>query len=163
MDYTVRNASATDLPRILEIYAMAREFMARTGNPNQWKNNHPAKGQLEDDIEKKLLFVICEGETIHGVFYFFIGEDPTYGRIEGGSWRSGSAYGTIHRIAGDGSGGILKTAVNYGRNQISHLRIDTHEDNKVMQNAVTKQGFSRRGIIFLENGDPRIAYDRLEI
>lgn len=36
MDYTVRNAVYSDLPRIDEIYACAREFMAKTGNPNQW-------------------------------------------------------------------------------------------------------------------------------
>ncbi len=161
MDYIVRKAKEEDLPRILEIYAYARSFMARTGNPNQWKNNHPAAAILEEDIRRGDLHVICEEERIHGVFYFWIGEDPTYGVMDGGAWRSDTPYGTIHRIAADGSGGILKTAVAYGKQQIHHLRIDTHEDNQVMQKALAKQGFQRRGIIYLPDGAPRIAYDLL--
>ena len=161
MDYIVRKANREDLIRIQEIYAYARAFMADTGNPNQWKNNHPPVSQLEADIAEGNLYAITNESGIHGVFYFYIGEDPTYSRIDGGTWRSDTPYGTIHRIAGDGSGGILRTAVEFGKQHIDHLRIDTHEDNKVMQNAVAKQGFQRRGIIYLANGEPRIAYDLL--
>ena len=161
MKYSIREAVKEDLLRILEIYAYARNFMAETGNPNQWKNNHPPISLLEMDIDKEELYVICQDETIHGVFFFAIGEDPTYGKLDGGSWRSSTTYGTIHRIAGDGSGRILSTAVNFAKSRISHLRIDTHEDNKIMQKAVTKQGFQRRGIIYLADGSPRIAYDLL--
>ncbi len=160
MIYTIAAACREDLPRIQEIYAYARGFMAQTGNPNQWKNNHPPVVQLEADIAEGTLYVIREAGVIHGVFYFFIGEDPTYGIIDG-TWASDAPYGTIHRIAGDGSGGILAAAVAFCREKIQHLRIDTHEDNKVMQRALAKQGFQRRGIIYLANGEPRIAYDLL--
>lgn len=161
MEYITRTAQYTDLSRIQEIYAYARQFMAETGNPNQWGNHHPPVETLKDDIEKQLLYVLENGTGIHGVFYFYIGDDPTYGYLEGGTWRSDTPYGTIHRIAGDGSGGILGAAVTFSRSLINHIRIDTHHDNQVMQRAITRQGFSRRGIIYLENGDPRIAYDLL--
>lgn len=161
MEYCVRKAIREDLPRIQEIYAYARSFMVKTGNPNQWGNNHPPLEQLEEDIALGDLYVVCDKEQIHGVFYFYIGDDPTYHRMDGGSWRSDTPYGTIHRIAGDGSGGILKTAVEFGKQKINHLRIDTHEDNQVMQNAVVKQGFQRKGIIYIADGSPRIAYDLL--
>lgn len=161
MEYLVRKASKEDLERIEEIYAYARDFMASTGNPNQWGSTNPPRHQLEQDILDESLFVITEGSNIHGVFYFFIGNDPTYEKIYDGTWRCDAPYGTIHRIAGDGSGGILRTAVEFGKQQIDHLRIDTHEDNKIMQNAVVKQGFQRRGIIYISDGSPRIAYDLL--
>lgn len=161
MEYTIRNARWEDLPRIEEIYAYARRFMAETGNPNQWGNTTPLTSQLEDDIRKELLFVLIHENLIRGVFYFFIGPDPTYGIIEDGNWRSDTPYGTIHRIAGDGSGGILAAAVGFAKDRINHIRIDTHADNKIMQHAVAKQGFRRSGIIHLENGSPRIAYDLL--
>ncbi len=161
MEYTVRKAVPGDFPRIQEIYAQARAFMASTGNPNQWKNSHPPVKQLEQDIREGNLYVIAEKARIHGVFFFWIGADPTYGVIEHGSWRGDMPYGTIHRIAGDGSGGILRTAVDFCRRKINHLRIDTHEDNLVMQGALAKLGFSRRGIIYLEDGSARIAYDFL--
>lgn len=163
MAYTVRNAQWEDLPRIEEIYAYARDFMARTGNPNQWGKTNPPGAQLKMDIENRLLFVVTEETAIHGVFYFYIGTDPTYLQIEGGTWRSDTPYGTIHRIAGDGSGGILSTAVAYCEKQIPHLRIDTHHDNHVMQRAVEKLGFVRRGIIYIADGSPRIAYDRITV
>lgn len=159
MSYTVRNAVSEDLPRIEEIYAYARSFMERTGNPNQWGKTNPPHAWLVDDIEKQLLHVVTDETGIHGVFYFYIGEDPTYGKIDDGAWKCEETYGTIHRIASDGSGGILKTAVSFCAAQINRIRIDTHHDNKVMQSAVTKLGFERSGIIYLANGSPRIAYE----
>lgn len=161
MEYELRKAQWEDLPRILEIYAYARRFMAETGNPNQWGTTTPQVSQLEDDIQKGDLYVLIHDDQIHGVFYFYIGLDPTYGFIEDGQWRSDTPYGTIHRIAGDGSGGVLAAAVKFGKERINHLRIDTHHDNKIMQKAVVKYGFQRSGIIYLENGSPRIAYDLL--
>ena len=162
MEYEIRKARWEDLPRIEEIYAYARSFMAASGNPNQWGKTNPPAAQLKRDIENRLLFVVTEGEQIHGVFYFYIGEDPTYHTIEDGVWASNTPYGTIHRIAGDGSGGILKAAVEFCSKKICHLRIDTHHDNIVMQRAVEKLGFIRRGIIYIADGSPRIAYDRIK-
>lgn len=161
MDYTVRKAERKDLPRIEEIYAYARDFMAKTGNPSQWGKTHPAVEQIKQDIENRNLYVITDSTAIHGVFYFWIGADPTYAVIYDGAWHSDRSYGTIHRIAGDGSGGILRTAVEFGKQRIDYLRIDTHEDNKVMQRAVEKQGFRHCGIIYLADGSARIAYDRM--
>jgi len=161
MVYQIRKATNQDLPRIEEIYAYARKFMAETGNPNQWGNTTPLTSQLVEDIRRGDLNVMVHDGVIHGVFYFYIGIDPTYGEIEDGQWRSDAPYGTIHRIAGDGSGGILAAAVAYGKERINHLRIDTHHDNKIMQHAVAKHGFRRSGIIHLANGSPRIAYDLL--
>lgn len=160
MAYAVRKAKTEDLQRIEDIYKFARQFMAENGNPNQWGKTNPPTAQLQQDIRQGELYVVTDENGIHGVFYFYIGPDPTYSVIEG-QWHSDTPYGTIHRIAGDGSGGILSTAVAFGRGKINHLRIDTHEDNKIMQKAVTKQGFRRCGIIHIADGSPRIAYDLL--
>ena len=32
----IRLATQSDLPRIFEVYAAARQLMAQTGNPKQW-------------------------------------------------------------------------------------------------------------------------------
>ncbi len=162
MEYLVRKANHQDLERIEEIYSYARQFMADTGNPNQWGKTNPPKEQLVEDIQLGRLYVITEADNIHGVFYFYIGEDPTYQKIFHGAWHSGSPYGTIHRIAGDGSRGILRTAAAFCEKQIGHLRIDTHADNQIMQRAVAKEGFQRCGIIYIADGSPRIAYDRIK-
>lgn len=39
-----------------------------------------------------------------------------------------------------------------------NLRIDTHEENKVMRHLIEKSGFAECGIIRVEDGSPRIAY-----
>ena len=53
--YRIRNASIEDLPRILNIYAYARDFMARNGNPNQWGKTNPPEAQLRLDIAREKL------------------------------------------------------------------------------------------------------------
>jgi hypothetical protein len=134
--------------------------MRKTGNPDQWGTDKPKKELLEDDIQKEQLYV-GEGDDgeIHFVFAFILGEDPTYSYIENGSWPSNEPYGTIHRIASDATvSGVVKTAVNYCRNTISNIRIDTHEKNKTMQHVLEKLGFTKCGIIYIEDGTPRIAY-----
>lgn len=154
----IRPAKQTDLERILEIYTIARKFMAENGNPTQWKDGYPQRCMLEEDICLDRLYVV-EVDQICGVFMFTVGDDPTYAHIEG-EWGSSAPYGVIHRIAGVG-GGIFDAALEYCSGVIHHLRIDTHEDNKPMQHVVEKAGFIRRGIIYVADGTPRIAYDRI--
>ncbi len=156
----IRKAEIGDLNSILGVYAIAREYMRKTGNPNQWGTNKPQKEMLEEDIQKGELFV-GEGPDgeIHFVFAFILGGDPTYLYIEDGSWISDEPYGTIHRVASDGTvTGVVKTVVEYCRSVIPNLRIDTHENNKTMQHVLEKLGFARCGIIYLADGAPRIAY-----
>lgn len=158
----IRLAESGDLPLILNIYEYARGFMAENGNPSQWGKNYPPEETVLNDIKNKNLYVI-EEEEVSGVFFFKIGEDPTYNTIHEGHWLSSETYGTIHRIAGNGKErGILKKAVSYCEEIIPHLRIDTHEDNKIMQRAIEKNGFTKCGMIFTEEGSQRIAYEKLE-
>ncbi len=159
----IRKATECDLPRILEIYKIAREYMRQSGNPTQWGTEKPRKELLEADIQTGQLFVgEDEAGVIRFVFAFLTGEDPTYSYIENGKWRSDAPYGTIHRIAGDGTvRGVVKTAVEYCLKTIPRLRIDTHENNKTMQHVLEKLGFLRSGIIYIEDGTPRIAYELL--
>lgn len=157
--YRIRKAEMSDLPRILEIYAHAREFMAKTGNPNQWNTTYPPKSMMEADIPAGNLFVV-ENQRIHGVFAYFTEPDPTYAYIENGAWLDDNPYGTIHRVASDGSGGVFSAVLAFAEARNPHVRIDTHHDNKVMQHVLEKHGFTSRGIIYLEDGDPRIAFEK---
>ena len=156
----IRLAETKDLDAIVKVYAAARAYMAASGNPHQWGDSgYPHRDLLEEDIEKRRLYVIEENGAVHAVFAFMFGDDPTYAYIEDGQWPNSKPYGTIHRIASDGQiKGMFTKAFDYCRSRIDEIRIDTHHDNKTMQHVVTKHGFVRCGIIYLENGDPRIAY-----
>ena len=157
----VRKATQQDFSRILEIYAYARRFMADNGNPTQWGMTYPDAELLQEDLSEDRLYVVTCGDKVCGVFMFTIGADPTYALIEDGAWHSDALYGTIHRIAGDGTGGVFRACLDYCKNRINYLRIDTHENNKIMQHAVTKAGFRHCGIIYADDGTPRIAFDRI--
>lgn len=155
----VRKAIPADLPVILDIYARARRFMAENGNPTQWGDRWPLAEVIEEDIGIGRLYVYEEDEAVHGVFAFLLEEEPCYATLEG-TWRWEEPYGTIHRIAADGEvHGVLGKCLEWCRAQRDHLRIDTHDDNKVMRHLLDKYGFSFRGGIIIDDGTPRIAYD----
>lgn len=159
----IEKAQNSDLPQLLELYAFAREFMKRTGNPNQWKDKTPRKEVLEANICAGQLYVFRNGERIVGAFALIIGKDPTYAVIEQGAWRSEREYGTLHRIAGNGTvHGLFRRIVAFSEQKIRHLRIDTHEDNRIMQHLIEQNGFQKCGIIYTDDGTARIAYEKLE-
>ena len=162
----IRHSAEEDFYRIMKIYEYARRFMAEHGNPNQWgPTNWPPEKLIHSDIAAGNSYVCVHEEKIVGTFFFNQGKDiePTYRVIENGAWLDDSAYGVIHRLAGDGSvKGIGCSCIEWAFKQCGHLRIDTHGDNKVMQNLLEKSGFVYCGIIHVLNDDyPRLAYERL--
>ena len=47
---TIRKTVMEDLHRVQEIYASAREYMAKTGNPTQWGTHKPPLDRVMQDI-----------------------------------------------------------------------------------------------------------------
>lgn len=163
MSYQIRNATMDDLQEILQIYAQAREFMRQSGNPHQWSGNHPKEEILRQDIAAQKLHVCVENDQILGVFYYTQGIDPTYLQIYNGNWLNDEPYGVIHRIAvGVHGKGVAAFCFQWALEQCPQLRIDTHKDNIPMQKSLAKQGFIKCGIIYLQNGDERIAYHKVK-
>lgn len=71
-------------------------------------------------------------------------------------------YYVIHRIASDGSyKGIGDICLDWCAKQHPNLRADTHKDNIIMQNLLTRNGFIRCGIVYVSNGTARIAYQKI--
>lgn len=156
---TIRRSILTDIPRMREIFAHARQFMAETGNPNQWVNDYPSEEFLTRDIESGDSYVCLSHGRIVATFLLRAGIDPTYNEIYHGRWLNDRPYATIHRIASSGEvKGIVRTAIRFASQRNTNLRIDTHRDNLVMQNAIRKEGFEYCGIIHCWNGDERLAY-----
>lgn len=156
----VRRSNMEDIPAMMELYAQARVFMRENGNLNQWDDSYPSRELLEKDIAFGNSYIVEDDEkNLAATFAFIKGEDPTYYGIENGAWLNHEPYGTIHRLAGNTSyHGIASGCISWCKSQIGNLRADTHEDNKIMQHLLEKNGFVRCGIIHLANGAPRIAY-----
>jgi hypothetical protein len=163
----IRHTKPEDLPALLDLFAHAREFMAKTGNPNQWgPTNWPPADLIHEDIRNGNSYVcVNDDERVIGTFFFTQGKDiePTYRAITDGAWLDDSAYGVVHRIASDGSEkGVGQFCLGWAYEQCGHLRIDTHTDNKVMQNLLKKLGFIRCGVIYvLEDDYPRYAFEKV--
>lgn len=158
----IRIAKTSDLENIMEIYDTARRFMRVNGNPTQWAGGYPQKQVILQDIEENICHVVEHNGEAVGVFAFFIGKDKTYEKIDGKWLDDSSPYGVIHRVASNSKAkGVFNEAVNFCLKKIKNLRIDTHRDNIVMQNAVKKNGFVRCGIIITHDGTERIAYQRI--
>ena len=156
----IRLAKNEEFEVIWSVYLGAREFMKETGNPNQWGDFNPTIPMLEKDIENRQLYVAERNGKICGVFFFNIGPDPWYAVIDGGNWSSDEPYGVIHRIAAKKEEkGVFKECLDFALSQITHIRIDTHTDNKVMQHVLDKNGFRHCGTVYMDNGEPRVAYE----
>ena len=88
--------------------------------------------------------------------------EPTYATIYDGKWVDDTRqYHVVHRIASmPDAHGVFKSIMDFGFKQECNIRIDTHRDNHIMQHVIMKYGFTYCGIIFLLNGDERLAYQR---
>ena len=157
----IRHTENSDLTDVMRISEYARAQMKINGNPNQWRDTYPTEALIIDDIKNKNSYVIEKDGVICGVFAFIIGDDPTYQRIEG-QWKNNAPYGAIHRVASSGMmRGVFPACVKFCEAKISNLRVDTHFDNKIMQHQIEKSGFEKCGIIYIEDGSPRIAYQKV--
>lgn len=155
----IRLANTSDTSRIFEIYEYARAYMKVHGNPYQWGDDRPEKSLTKDDIKNQRCYVMEDEGHIFACFVFTIGFEKEYEA----KFPSKDKYGVIHRVASDGSKrGIVERIVDFAKEKVNLLRIDTHEDNKTMQRAIERQNFKKLGIIYLEDGSPRILYELKE-
>ena len=97
---------------------------------------------------------------VTGYFAFIASPEPTYAEIFDGAWLEDSLpYHVIHRIGSyPDAHGIFRSIMDWCVSKDRNLRIDTHRDNSIMRHNILKYGFHYCGIIFLESGDERLAY-----
>ena len=159
----IRPAELSELDHLMDLYDAGRRFMRRSGNENQWIKGYPERKMIAEDIRLGHLFVAEEAGETAAVFCFFHGEDvePTYRKIDG-AWLCDGPYGVLHRIASSGKyPDMVKFCTDWCLNQHPNLKIDTHRDNRPMQNALMRCGFHYCGVIVIEDGSERLAYQKM--
>lgn len=164
----IRQTKTEDIQRILEIFDYGRRVQLETGNLNQWRKGHPSRELVMADMASGSSYVCVVDEldetnlpvgTILATFAAIEGEDPTYGRVEGGSWLNDAPYVTIHRISTSGQiKGIGQHCVQWVINHYDNIKIDTHYLNQPMIHVIEKLGFRYCGIIYISDGTARNAY-----
>lgn len=161
-DILIRKSRMEDLDKIMKIFDIARQMMRDCGNNIQWINGYPSRELVIDDINSGNGYVVeIDGEIV-SAFAFIIGVDETYLYIENGAWLNDEPYGTIHRIGTNGKvHGIMDIVTKYCENFVSNIRVDTHEVNLRMQHVLEKLGYVKCGIIYISDGTPRVAYQKI--
>lgn len=161
----IRKSRISDIPVMLEIIAEAKAKMRAAGNHRQWTGGYPSEDVLREDIARGFSYVVEDGGQLVATFVLAICEDPTYRHIYEGQWLDDTLpYGTIHRIGSrNGVHDILTEVLRWSFGQVGNIRIDTHRDNQIMRHLMEKHGFTYCGIIYLLNGDERLAYQKVKL
>lgn len=155
----IRSTTNNDLKEIERIFEYARQTMRDNGNPTQWGNDRPDINLVENDIENNNSYmVIDENDKAVGTFACIPGIEPTYLDIDG-AWLNDKEYVTIHRIASDGTvSGVFDCAIEFAKSFNKDIRIDTHKNNSIMLHLIRKAGFKECGIIIVDDGTERLAF-----
>jgi len=159
-----RKANMEDVPVIMQLIEEARGIMRSCGNVNQWIDGYPSEETIVDDINHGHCYLCVEenGEIIAS-FAFILGPEPTYKQIYEGEWMDDKPYYVVHRLASTArSHGIFNDVMDYCMGVAGNLRIDTHRDNIIMRHVIEQYGFTYCGIIYLLNGDERLAFQKWE-
>ena len=163
MSRTIREAKTADIPEIMQVMEAAKKIMRQSGNMHQWADGYPSEAVIISDMEKHGGFVLEEVGRIVGYFAFLPSPEPTYQKIYNGNWLDDEKpYHVVHRIASlSDAHGIFCSIIDFCFARESNIRIDTHQDNAIMQHNIEKHGFTYCGIIYLASGDERLAYQKL--
>ena len=163
MSYTIRKSTLADLPTILDLRDQAREIMRSYDNTFQWPKGYPRDDMFQKDIELGGSHVMLDEKgRVVGTFALLPSPEVTYNVIYEGQWLDDKPYHVIHRIASTPeSHGVLDALLEYCENQVTDIRIDTHEANVIMRKGLKRHGYQYCGIIHLLNGDERLAFEKI--
>ena len=163
MSRIIRRAIPSDITSIMEIMDAAKSIMRSSGNMHQWTGGYPSESVIMGDMENDGGFVVEEDGLLIAYFAFLTSPEPTYNKIYEGVWLDDKQpYHVVHRIASyPHVHHIFHDIMDFCFSHDRNIRIDTHRDNTIMQHCITKYGFTYCGIIYLANGDERLAYQKL--
>jgi len=163
-----RRAVEDDISRIMEIIEQARAYF-RSKGIDQWQNGYPNPDIIGSDIKNNYGYVLLKDNKIIATVAVSFDGEKTYEKIYGGRWITDGEYAVIHRLAVDNGykgQGIASVILEHIEelciaNGVYRIKVDTHEDNLSMQRLLEKNNFVHCGIIYLEDGSKRLAYEKV--
>lgn len=163
-----RQSDEADIGAIMDIIGQAQNYFKALGI-DQWQNNYPNAETIRNDIDHKNSYVLQKGNKIVATVAVSFDGEKTYDSIYEGKWITNSEYAVIHRIAvGNSYKGMgLSSEIIKDIEQIClskgvySLKVDTHEANRSMQRLLEKNYFQYCGIIYLQDGSKRIAFEKV--
>ena len=131
----------------------------------QWHPDYPTQQTVLEDIAQNIGYAFVNENGVIGYCCIIIGDEPAYHEIDG-AWRTDRPYAVVHRMAFSRSvrgSGLSREAFDLIKtfclsNQINAIRVDTQDENKVMQHILAREGFAYCGLIQFDGG-PKLAYE----
>ena len=164
----IRKAIPADADSIMHIFRQAQASLQRQG-VNQWQNGYPNPEIVDRDIASGNGLVCIMNSLVCAAFVLSFDYEDTYDSIYEGHWLSTGQSGVLHRMAiGDAyKGQGLGTAmISHAKQiclsrEIHSIKVDTHRDNIPMQKLLGKNRFRYCGIIYLADGQERLAFEKV--
>ena len=146
-----RKSTKSDITKIMDIVKQAQVYF-KEQNIDQWQNNYPNEEVINNDIENGESYVMLDENNIIATTVISFTKEKSYENILDGKWITNGDYGVIHRIAVDNT--------HKGKGLSHSIKVDTHEENIPMQSLLKKNGFEYCGIVYLEDGGKRVAFEK---
>ena len=162
-----RKAFESDANSIMSIINQAQGYFKKQGI-DQWQDNYPNYETVYNDINNNYGYVLLKDNTVIGTVAVSFDGEKTYEHIYNGKWISDNKYAVIHRMAVNSKykrAGLASSIIENVEKiclekDVYSIRIDTHKENLAMQKLLKKNGFKYCGIIYLEDGSERIAFEK---
>ncbi|RBP44957.1 GNAT family N-acetyltransferase [Garciella nitratireducens] len=163
-----RRAKEKDIADIMKIIMQAQNYLKKQGI-DQWQNGYPNEETIKMDILRKNAYVLVQENIIIGTVAVLFEKEENYEKIYEGDWMGKGEYATIHRLAieskhkGLGFSSIMIRQIERMafKKGMKSIRVDTHRQNLSMQRLLEKEKFTYCGIIYLKDGDERMAFEKI--
>ncbi|WP_346888152.1 GNAT family N-acetyltransferase [Clostridium sp. UBA1056] len=163
-----RKTVKTDINDVMNIIRQAQVYFKELGI-NQWQNDYPNVEIINNDIDNENSYVLLKDNNIVATAAVSFEGEKTYDSIYEGQWISNKEYAVIHRIAVNNNHKGLGISSKIIRNVeqlclkkgVYSIKVDTHEENLSMQKMLKKNQFQYCGVIYLEDGSKRIAFEKI--
>lgn len=168
MEFKLEKAQISHIDEIMQCIWDAQKYLANLG-VDQWQDGYPEEEIISNDINNKNAFVLMAEAQVAAYSMFSTEGDNSYNEIKGKWLTNSDEYGVIHRMAVNakyrGTGCAFYFFKEFEQklaySNIKSMRIDTHRDNRAMQNLLQRLNYEYCGIIQLERGGERLAYEKL--
>ncbi len=164
----ISRATLLDTDDIMVVIEEARDSIGRLGI-DQWQYGYPNRDVVLRDIEAGISYTVRDASSgkLCGTYAAISSGDPNYDEIFEGAWLTDGPYIALHRfcVAKECRGhGVSDDIIEYlkgycAEHSIASLRVDTHHGNYPMIRMVERTGFTRCGVIYLKNGEHRVAFE----
>ena len=160
-----RKATTEDIDTIERMIKAASGRLGAAGI-DQWQRGYPNRTSIENDVEAGVGMVLALGNEILAYGAVIFTGEPAYDDLTGGQWLTNGEYAVVHRLCVSeifvGMGfakQFMSAAEAMAAERVKSFRIDTHPDNRIMQNLVERMGFTYCGDVVIESR--RLAYEKI--